>query len=217
MDNKLYSKIFGWLFVGLLITFLGGYGFMAILVNNLNIAKAVLTSGFLIGIVISEIVIAIILGVRVAKLKPTTIKVLYILYCVLSSITFSTIFIAFKVSSIILVFLVTAIIFGLFALIGAKLNVDLKKFGTYLLIALIGIVIMSIINIIMQKTTLELVLAIISILVFTLYIGYDIKKAQALADSGIEEDNLAVYTAFQLYLDFINIFIRLLELFNRRD
>ena len=151
-------------------------------------------------------------------MNSTMAKILYIVYCLLTSVTFSTLFMAFKLSSIMIIFLVTAIIFGLFAVIGAKLNVDLRKFGTYLFIGLIGVIIVEIINIFMGNTTLEMVICGASILIFTLYIGYDIKVAQSLADSGIDEDNLAVYTAFQLYLDFINLFIRLLQLFgDRRD
>ena len=57
----------------------------------------------------------------------------------------------------------------------------------------------------------------VSILIFTLYIGYDIRKVQQLTETDIDEDNIAVYGAFQLYLDFINIFIRLLELFGKSN
>ena len=218
MDNKLYSKIFIWLFAGLLITFLGGYGLTLVYNNNLNFAKTLFTGPAFWIIIIIQVILAIALSARLSKMNSTMAKILYIVYCLLTSVTFSTLFMAFKLSSIMIIFLVTAIIFGLFAVIGAKLNVDLRKFGTYLFIGLIGVIIVEIINIFMGNTTLEMVICGASILIFTLYIGYDIKVAQSLADSGIDEDNLAVYTAFQLYLDFINLFIRLLQLFgDRRD
>ena len=218
MDNKIYSKVFLWLFVGLLITFGIGYGMQYIVLNNENIAKIIFNNvGFWI-IIILEIVIAIFLSARIAKMSSTTAKILYILYSIITGVTFSAIFIMFKLSSIVFIFLVTSVIFGIFAVIGSKLKIDLSKFGIYLFIALIGIIIVEIINIFIGSTTLEMVIAAVSILIFTLYIGYDIKKIQFLSNKDIDEDNIAIYGAFQLYLDFINIFIRLLELFgNAKD
>ena len=218
MDKSIFSKVFMWLFIGLLITFVLGYGMQFYLINHVDFAKALFSGvGFWI-IIIAEIVIAILLSARLSKMNSITATILYLLYCGLTGVMFSTIFMMFKLTSIIMIFLVTAIIFGIFALIGSKLNVDLTKFGVYLFIALIGSVIVSIINIFIGSSTLNLVLSIVSIIIFTLYIGYDIKKIESLANSDINEDNLAVYGAFQLYLDFINIFIRLLELFgNSRD
>ena len=217
MDNKIYSKVFLWLFVGLLITFGIGYGTQYLALNNENIANIVYSNiGFWI-IIILDIAIAIFLSARISKMSSTTAKILYIIYCMINGITFSAIFLTFKLSSIIFIFLVTAIIFGIFAVIGSKLNVDLSKFGIYLFIALIGIIIVEIINIFIGSSTLEMIVAAISILVFTLYIGYDIKRIQVLSNTEIDEDNVAIYGAFQLYLDFINIFIRLLEIFGEKD
>lgn len=213
MDNKIYSKVFLWMFLGLAITFGIGYGSNIILTQNKNIADMLFSGiGFWI-IIIAEIGLAIALSAGLKKMNSTTVKILYILYCIITGITFSAIFMYFKMSSIIMIFLATSLIFGIFALIGSKLNVNLNKFGTFLFMALLGIIIVEIINIFIKSTGLEMVLSAICIIIFTLYIGYDIKKIAALTETDIEEDKIAVYGAFQLYLDFINIFIRLLELF----
>ena len=213
MDNKIYSKVFLWMFLGLAITFGIGYGSNIILTQNKNIADMLFSGiGFWI-IIIAEIGLAIALSAGLKKMNSTTVKILYILYCMITGITFSAIFMYFKMSSIIMIFLATSLIFGIFALIGSKLNVNLNKFGTFLFMALLGIIIVEIINIFIKSTGLEMVLSAICIIIFTLYIGYDIKKIAALTETDIEEDKIAVYGAFQLYLDFINIFIRLLELF----
>ncbi|MBR1416599.1 MAG: Bax inhibitor-1/YccA family protein [Bacilli bacterium] len=213
MDNKIYSKVFGWLFVGLMIVFLGGYLTQSFLLSHLELAKTLYSGiGFWI-IIIVELALAFILSLRIRKMNSLTAKILYILYCIVTGFTFSSIFIMFQLKSIIFVFLITAVIFGIFAIIGSKLNVDLSKFGLYLFVALIGIIIVSIINIFLHNSTLDIILSIVSILVFTLYIGYDIKIIKEMANTDINEDNLAIYGAFQLLLDFINIFIRLLELF----
>ena len=214
LDNKVYSKVFMWLFVGLLITFGVGYGLQALLQTNAELMSKFVNNTTLWIFIIAELVIAFVLSLGIKKLNPAVAKILYIIYSIISGVSFAGIFMVFKMSSIIIVFLVTAVIFGLFAFIGSKLNINLAKFGTYLFIALIGIIIISIINVFIGSDALTLGISIASILIFTLYIGYDIKIIKALGeDPDINEENLAIYGAFQLYLDFINIFIRLLQLF----
>ena len=159
--------------------------------------------------------LAIALSAGLKKFNPIITKILYLIYTAITGITFAAIFMYFQMSSIILIFLVSAIIFAVFAIVGSKLNIDLSKFGLYLFIALIGVIIVSIINIFIGSSQLNMFISAVAILVFTLYIGYDIKKIQALLAEDINEENIAVYGAFQLYLDFINIFIRLLELFGK--
>lgn len=214
MENKtqLYPKMFTWLFVGLLITFITGYT----LSLNTNLMLQVLSIG-IIPIAIIEIVIALVLGIRIAKMNPITTKILYVLYSVVTGITFSTIFVAFKMSSIISIFLITAIIFALLAFYGYTTKKDLTKLGTILFIALIGIIIGSILNLfIFKSSSFDMMITIIGVLIFVGYIAYDVNKVKYLMDA-VGEEKSAVYGAFQLYLDFINLFIRLLELFGKRN
>ena len=215
MDNKIYTKVFAWLVIGLLVTFGVGYGLNVVFTNNLELAVKVFTGPTFWIIIIVELVLAIALGAGLKKFNPIITKILYLIYTAITGLTFSTIFMYFEMGSIIFIFAVTAVIFALFAIIGSKLNIDLSKFGIYLLIALIGVVVVSIINIFIGSSQLQMFLSAITILIFTLYIGYYIRKIKALLDTDIPEDNIAVYGAFQLYLDFINIFIRLLELFGK--
>ena len=213
MDNKVYSKIFLWMFLGLAITFGIGYGLNVLFTQNINLAQMFISGPSFWIIIILEVIVAIALSAGLKKFNSTLAKILFIVYCILTGITFSTIFMYFKLSSIIVIFLATSLIFGIFAVIGSKLNISLNKFGTFLFMALLGIIIVEIINIFIGSTGLEMFLSALAIIIFTLYIGYDIKKIQALSETDINEDNIAIYGAFQLYLDFINIFIRLLELF----
>ncbi len=215
MNNSVLSKVFIWLFVGLLVTFGIGYGMHLYFYKHLDVAVSFFSRGSYWIIFIIEFILVIWLSARIYKMSSLTAKLLYLLYCGITGLTFSSIFILFKLDSIIFVFLATAVIFGIFGIIGSRLNVDLSKFGLYLFIALLGSIIMSIINIFLGLTTLDLVLSIIVIIIFTLYIGYDIQKVKALEGSGIPEENLAIFGAFQLFLDFINIFIRLLSMFGK--
>lgn len=211
-ENRLYPRMFTWLFVGLMITFISGY----CLSLNETLLYNVLSIG-IIPIIVIELLIAVFMGIRVKKMSPFTTKLCYIVYSITTGITFSTIFLTYKMSSIMFIFLVTAILFGIFALIGYFTKIDLTRFSTLLFIALIGIILVSILNIFIFKSSqLELTLSIICIIVFLGYIAYDIQSTKYLMAS-IGEEKAAVYGAFQLYLDFINVFIKLLELFGKND
>lgn len=210
-NTQVYPKMFTWLFIGLLITFASGYA----LTLNEQLMIQVLAIGIL-PIAIIEIVIALVLGIRLAKMHPLTMKILYVIYSILTGVTFSVIFVAFEVSSLISIFIITAIIFALLAFYGYTTKRDLTKIGTIALIALLAIIIAGILNIFIFKSTmLDTALTIIGVLIFIAYIAYDVNKVKQLM-LAIGEEKAAVYGAFQLYLDFINLFIRLLELFGKR-
>ena len=211
MNNNYYSKVFGWLFVGLAITFVGGY-----LVSAQPGVMAKIFSGSLYYIIcIAEVVVAVILGVRIHKMQPSTAKILYILYAFLTGLTFSSIFLIFSLSSITSVFLISSLLFGIFALIGSKTKFDLSKIGTFLLMGLIGVIVLEIVNIFILSNTLNMGLCILSLIIFLGYTAYDIQRIGYMADSGEIDEKYAIYGAFQLYLDFINIFIKLLRLFGK--
>ena len=210
-NTQVYPKMFTWLFIGLSITFASGYA----LTLNEQLMIQVLAIGIL-PIAIIEIVIALVLGIRLAKMHPLTMKILYVIYSILTGVTFSVIFVAFEVSSLISIFIITAIIFALLAFYGYTTKRDLTKIGTIALIALLAIIIAGILNIFIFKSTMfDTALTIIGVLIFIAYIAYDVNKVKQLM-LAIGEEKAAVYGAFQLYLDFINLFIRLLELFGKR-
>lgn len=209
MENKLISKVFIWMFVGLLVTFLTGY----FISSNERMLLTVFSTGSYILFAIIELVLVIVLSARIRKLKSSTCKVMFLLYSFVSGLTFSSIFITYKMISIIYVFLIAALIFGIFGLIGYKTKVDLTKLGTYLFMGLLATIIVSIINIFVGNQTLDLILSIVIILIFVGVTAYDIQKIKHMSSSSIPKENLAIYGALELYLDFINIFLNLLRLF----
>lgn len=211
MENNVYPKMFSWLSIGLLITFISGY----CLSLNEVLLYNVLSIG-VIPIIIIELGIALFMGFGIRKMNPLTAKICYIIYCITTGVTFGTIFIAYKMASIILIFALTALMFALLAIYGYFTKKDITKIGKILFVALIGIIITSIVNIFLGNSMLQLGISIICILVFMGYIAYDIKKVKYLLNE-LGEDKTAVYGAFQLYLDFINLFIRLLQIFGKRN
>ena len=91
------------------------------------------------------------------------------------------------------------------------MNINLRKLGIYLIILLLGTILLSFINLFIMNQTLNIVTCIIALAIFVAYIAYDIRKLEYYEDT----ENMAIIGAFDLYLDFINIFIRLLELFGK--
>ena len=212
MNNKLLTKVFGWMVLGLLITF--GTGFLVS--HNENILINVLSGPGLLGIFIMEIAIVLFLSFRISKMSPGVARASFILYSFVNGLFFSTYFVEFDVASLILIFLVTAIVFAIFAALGIVTKMDLSKLSTYLFMGLIGIIICGIINIFIGSSTVDFVLSIIGIILFVGYTAYDVKVIMNTEKFDlIPEDNLAIYGALQLYLDFINLFIRLIEIFGK--
>jgi len=209
-DNKIFSKIFFWMFIGLAITF--GIGYYVSL--NANMLYNVFSS-YYIFLIIAEIGVVIWLSAGIRKMKPTTAKILFCLYSFITGLTFSSIFVVYKMTSIVSVFGITALLFLIFALIGYFTNIDLTKLGTYLFMVLIGIIICSLINMFVGSETFDLGITIVALIIFIVYVAYDIQIIKRNLYTFEEEDNLAIFGALQLYLDFINIFLRLLQLFGK--
>ena len=203
------SKIFGWMFIGLLVTFLTGYGISL----NPNMLLNVMSTAGLVLIVIAEFALVIFLSARITKMKPITAKISFLLYSFVSGLTFSSIFVVYNMSSIMIVFLITAVIFALFAILGATTKIDLTKVGTYLFMGLIASILVSIVNIFLNSSSLDFMLSIIFVLIFIGLTAYDVQRLGRISQlSLIDEDNLAIYGALELYLDYVNLFLHLLSI-----
>lgn len=214
MTNKILPKVFGWMFVGLLVTFFTGY---YVSLHPETMLKLFGGYAFLI-VIVAELALVIFLSARITKMKPATAIVSFIIYSAVSGLTFSTIFVTYSLSSIMYIFLLAAAIFAIFAFLGAVTKVDLSKIGTYLFVGLIAIIICGLINLFMNNSTFDLIVSCISIAIFVGYTAYDVQQILKMQEfSVIPEDNLAIYGALELYLDFINLFLRLLQLFGSSD
>lgn len=214
MENKIISKSFLWMFAGLLITFLTGY---AISFNERMIANIFSGSFYIISAII-ELILVVVLSARIYKMKPNTARIFFLLYSFISGLTFSSIFIIFEIKSIIFIFLIASLLFLIFGLIGYFTKIDLTKISSFLLMALVAIIICSIINIFLKNTNFNLIISVLTIFAFLGFTAYDIQKIKKSSHSDIPEDNLSIFYALNLYLDYINIFLELLNLFgNTRD
>lgn len=210
--NNLFSKVFLWLAAGLFISF----GVAFYVSTNENLVYNIFTK-YYIWIIILELVLAFVLSLCITKLSKAMTIVLYIEYSAVTGLTLSSVFLAYELSSIIMIFLMTSIIFALLSVYGYVTKKDVSKIGPILFFGLIGIIIVTILNIfVFKNSSFDIWISIISIIIFLGFIVYDINLIKRKMYD-IDDDKLAVYGAFQLYLDFVNIFLDLLRLFGESN
>ena len=207
-ENNVFPKVFLWMFIGLLITFITG----CTVSLNENMVYNIFSGVTRYILIIAELGIGIFLGAKIWDMKASTATCLYLLYTFLTGLTLSSIFIIYKLSSLFVIFFVAAILFGFFALIGKVLKLDLTKLTTFLLMGLIGSLLLGIVNIFLRVSIINTIISIISLIVFLGYTAVDIQRIKRMMMYSNDERKVAIRGAFSLYLDYINIVIDLLRL-----
>ena len=210
-ENNLITKTFLWMFLGLLTTAVTSY-----LTYSTGLLETILTRGSFRMILLLELVVVIAFSALSKKLPAMAVAVLYFLYAAISGITFSTIFYVFELNSIVLLFIVSALLFGGLAFYGYKTDKDLSSVGRILMATLLVGLIVSIINMFIGNTLVDIILDWVILFVFFGITAYDTNKIKGGFYEYYDADKAHIYAAMDLYLDFINIFIRILSLFGDR-
>ena len=210
-DHKFFTKTFFWMFLGLL-----GTAIVAWYTYSSGLCfKLALSGGFAV-VAIIELIAVLVFSLLFKKLSPTVVGILYFIYAFLNGVTLSSIFAIYDLTSIGLIFVVTSALFGILAFIGYKTNKDLSNWSTILFTTLFVRIIASIINLFVGNTMVDIALTWIMLILFFGITVYDMNKLKMLSqDPNLNQDKLYVYGAMELYLDFINIFLKLLRLFGR--
>lgn len=171
------------------------------------------------GLIVAELAIVIVSNIAIKKNNAILTAILFTVYSFLTGATLGIIFWAYDLSSVGAVFLMTAGMFGATAVYGLVCKKDLSSIGSILLMGVIGIIIVSVVNMIfLHSEGLDLIVSYIGVAIFVGLTAYDtqkIKKSVAYATPD-RMATLALSGAFELYLDFINIFLRLLRIMGRR-
>lgn len=154
------------------------------------------------------------------RLSSFALLALFVAYSVLMGMSLSFIFLIYTGGSIATTFGITAATFGVMAFLGYTTKQDLTKFGSILIMALVGVIIASIVNLFLGNSTLDLIISCIGVLIFTGLTAYDVQKLKRIG-SGVEYgseagNKLAIIGALNLYLDFVNLFLLLLRFFGDR-
>ncbi len=208
------AKVFNWMAVGLGLT-----GLVAYLTAASGLVFTIARSPLMYVFLFAELGLVFYLSARIDKLQAATATGLFLLYSALNGLTFSTIFIAYTMSSIAGTFLITAGMFGAMAVFGMVTKRDLSGMGSFLFMGLIGIVIASIVNLFMHSSGLSWAISFIGVIVFTGLTAYDVQRIKNIGEQGILQQGEeairkgSIIGALALYLDFINLFLMLLRFF----
>ena len=159
------------------------------------------------------------LSARINKMSVSSAQITFWLFASIMGLSLASVFVQFTGTSIARVFFITAGTFAAMSLYGYTTKGDLTKLGGFLFMGLIGIILASIVNIFVQSGPMAFIISIIGVLVFVGLTAYDtqtIKNMYYAGDSDSVGSKKALMGALRLYLDFINLFILLLQLFGQR-
>ena len=211
------TKVYNWMALALFITGLVSY-FVASSPEMLNI---IVGSKFVFyGILIAELLLVIYLTRSIQKLSQNMVIAGFLIYAILNGLTMSIIFLIYTSNSIATTFYVTAGTFGAMSLYGYYTKKDLTSLGNMAMMALIGIIIASIVNMFLQNEMMYWIVTYLGVAVFVALTAYDTQKLKELGSRGFVNDEsmekTSILGALTLYLDFINLFLFLLRIFGSR-
>ena len=172
------------------------------------------------GFLIAELILVVAISALINKISAFMATTLFFVYSLLNGLTFSVIFMAFTSQSVVSAFGVTAGMFAGLSAFGFLTRKDLSAMGAFMISALFGLILGMVVNMFLHNSLVDLVLTLAGVVIFSGLIAYDTQKIKGFctAGSGNTEDRQknAIYGALILYLDFINLFIRMLEFTGRR-
>lgn len=210
--KKVMVGVYGWMTIALLVSALAG----VMIATNVGMTQLVFGTPLYWVLPIVEVVAVIVLSARAHKMSPFAAKIWFLVYALLNGVTFGSILLVYDISSVGYAFLVTAITFAVMSAYGYLTKTDLSSIGNLFVMALFGLVIATIVNLFVRSAGFDLFLMYAGVIIFIGLIGYDTQKIKSYAYAeGRGIRNASITGALVLYLDFINIFIRLVSLMNK--
>ena len=214
----LMRKVYVWMTLALAITGFTAYG----VATSPGVMQAIYSNPVLFwGLIIAEFALVFGVSAAINRLSLTFATLMFVLYSVINGALLSYIFILYTTSSISTVFFITAGTFATMAIIGYTTKTDLSSWGKILLMALIGLIIATIVNVFIKSTMFNLILSYVGVLIFVGLTAYDSQKIKQMLlqtpDASEGAQKIALLGALTLYLDFINLFIYLLRIFGKKE
>ena len=221
MVRTFMSGVFTWMFIALALTALTAYlvaqspAFLSLLVTETGLS----IFGWV--VMLAPLGFVMLMSFRFQKLSPTVLSILFIVYAFLVGVSLSFIFLVYSIGSIAVTFGVTSLTFGVMAVAGYTTKTDLTKFGSIMMMGLVGIIIASLINFFLKSDSMQYIISFIGVLIFTGLTAYDVQKLKNLGSEMIAGQEstrkYAIMGALSLYLDFINLFLFLLRFLGKRN
>ena len=189
------------------------------IVSLTSFGNTIFFSGWKWLVMLAPLGIVFYMSFGINKMSASKAQTVFWIFAALMGLSLSWILMVYTSTSIARVFFITSATFGAMSIYGYTTKRDLTKFGSFLMMGLIGIIIASLVNIFLKSTMMYFVISILGVLIFVGLTAYDtqkIKNMYAVSDTGEVMGKKAVMGALTLYLDFINLFIMLLRLFGQR-
>ena len=189
------------------------------IVSLTSFGNTIFFSGWKWLVMLAPLGIVFYMSFGINKMSASKAQTVFWIFAALMGLSLSWILMVYTSTSIARVFFITSATFGAMSIYGYTTKRDLTKFGSFLMMGLIGIIIASLVNIFLKSTMMYFVISILGVLIFVGLTAYDtqkIKNMYVASDTGELVGKKAIMGALTLYLDFINLFIMLLRLFGQR-
>jgi len=223
-------RVYNWMASGLLLTGIVAYliastplldAFYPLVQTPFGMARSATPLAMI--AMFAPLAFVLVLSLGINRLSTTAAQSLFWLFCAAMGASLTNIFLVYTHESIVRVFFITAATFGGMSLYGYTTKADLSRFGSFLIMGLFGMVIASLINMFLQSSGLQFIISIIGVLVFTGLTAFDTQRIKsdyiqyAYAEGTEVAAKRSVYDALSLYLNFINLFMLLLQLLGNRN
>jgi hypothetical protein len=210
------QRVYGYMAGGLALT-----GIVAYTAAAFGFYQSIAGTPLLWIVMLAPLGFVLALSFGIERMSAGTATLLFWIYAAVMGLSLGGIFLVYTGASIARVFFITAATFGAMSLYGYTTRTDLSAFGSFLMMGLIGIVIASLVNIVLESSALQFAISVMGVIVFVGLTAYDTQRIKAIyleSDTAETAGRKAVLGALSLYLDFINLFMMLLQLFgSRRD
>lgn len=211
------TRVYSWMSLALVIT-----GMVALYTAYSPTLLSLIFGNRLVfyGLIIGELILVSKISRSLYKMSPQSTTLAFVFYAILNGLTLASIFVVFTSASIASTFFITSATFGIMSVIGHVTKKDLTKLGNLFVMAIIGLIIASLVNMFLNSSVIYWITTYIGIIIFVGLTAYDSQKIKRMSMMSFEnegmEQKLAITGALSLYLNFINLFLFLLRIFGRR-
>ena len=213
-------RVYNYMGGGLVATGLVAFVVATLAMNNHGVAVALFGSQLKWVVMLAPLAFVMVMSFGIQRMSFATLQLVWWVYCGTMGLSLASIFLVFTGASIALTFFVTAATFLAMSLYGYTTKADLSKFGSFLMMGVFGILIASFANIFFASSGMQFLISVLGVLIFTGLTAYDtqrIKEEYAEHYDRETSGKVAIMSALTLYLDFINMFMFLLQFLGQRD